>query len=509
MARPLVLIVLDGWGIGTRDGGNPLSRAKLPTFEKIAAAYPVTSLEASGIAVGLPWGEVGNSEVGHLTLGAGRVVYQHYPRITLAIREGRFAKLEALGKAKEHLAKTGGRLHLAGLLSSGHVHASYEHAAALLAWAKEEGLADRTYVHAFADGKDSPARSFEDLLAKLPGARLATAIGRHYAMNRDEAWTLTRAAYECMTSPGVAQDLPGRLAQLYGQDLSEGFLEPTLVDPEGVVRSGDAVVFWNFREDSIEQIARCFVSPAEAGFPIAAPTDLLVATMTAYKEQWGVPVLFPPDRVEMSLGRAVSDRGLAQMRVAESYKHAHVTTFFNGYREEPFKDEYRVLIPSLAYPHPNEHPELVAAQVTDRLEMAIGEKAYPFILANYANPDVIAHTGDFDACVKTAEFIDAQLARLLPFAERGEATLLITGDHGNIERVSDPLTGRAETVHDKNPVPFYLVDADRAGKHFFNENRLRDVTAGTLADVAPTALELMGIPQPAEMTGVSLLRQLA
>lgn len=509
MAKPLVLIVLDGWGIGTRDGGNPLSRASLPTFEKIVKEYPVTSLEASGIAVGLPWGEVGNSEVGHLTLGAGRVVYQHYPRITLAIREGHFADRPALAELAAHLEKTGGRLHLAGLLASGHVHGSVEHASALIDWAKGIGLGNRTFVHAFADGKDSPARSFEELLARIPQAHLATAMGRHYAMNRDDAWSLTKSAYEHMTTEGgVAEDLKARLKQLYDQNLSEEFLEPTLIDPEGIVRKGDAILFWNFREDSIEQIARCFIDPADAKFPIVPIEDTLVATMTAYRTQWTNPVLFPPDHVEFPLGRVVSEKGLAQMRVAESYKHAHVTTFFNGYREEPFKDEYRVLIPSLTFPHPEEHPELVAAQVTDRLEMAINEKSFPFILANYANPDVVAHTGNFDACVKAAEVIDAQLARLLPFAERGDATLLISGDHGNIERVRDPMTGRSETVHDKNPVPFYLVDNAYAGKHFYNEGRLHETTAGTLADVAPTVLQLMGIEKPAEMTGVSLIKQL-
>jgi 2,3-bisphosphoglycerate-independent phosphoglycerate mutase len=507
MAKPVVLIVLDGWGIGTRDGGNPLTRAKLPTFDKLAA-YPLTSLEASGIAVGLPWGEVGNSEVGHLTMGAGRVLYQYFPRITIAIKEGTFGESDALRQVAARLKETNGRLHLAGLLTSGHVHASVDHAAALVQWGEQQGFGGRIYVHAFGDGKDSPARSFETLLQKLGGAKLATAMGRHYGMNRDDAWQLTKAAYACMTTPGMPQEVGPLLRQLYDQGLTEEFLQPTLVDPEGVVKPGDAIVFWNFREDSIEQIARCFVSPSEVpeGVP---PVQALVATMTTYKESWDVPVLFPKETVERPLGRVISDAGLSQMRVAETYKHAHVTAFFNGYREEPFKDEYRVLIPSLSFPHPDEHPELVASQVTDRIVMALSERSFPFILANYANSDVIPHTGNFDASVRAAEVVDEQLARLLPFAERGEATLLITGDHGNIERVRDPLTGRPQTVHDPNPVPFYLVDAAYQGRHYYNEGRLRDSTVGTLADVAPTVLALMGLEIPAEMTGVSLLKELS
>lgn len=509
MNKSVVLLVLDGWGIGNKDNGNPLTKAALPTFEKLKQ-YPVTSLEASGITVGLPWGEVGNSEVGHLTMGAGRVLYQHYPRITLAIREGKFASRSALATVAEHLKKTGGKLHLAGLLSEGTVHASISHTEALVAWATAAGLADKMWLHVFGDGKDGHAQTMQNLVAKLPAGRIATAMGRHYAMNRDEAWTLTKAAYECMTGKvnTDTKDLPALLSQLYAQGLSEEFLQPILVNPEGAIGPGDALVFWNFREDSIEQIARCFVDPAKAGFAVQPIPDLQVATMTAYRTDWTVPVLFPPDHVEQSLGRVIADAGLAQMRLAETYKHAHVTSFFNGYREEPFTSEYRVLIPSLEFPHPDEHPELVASQLTDRLELALAEKSFAFILVNYANGDVIAHTGNFDASVKAAECIDAQIARLLPYVERGEATIIITGDHGNIERVRDPLTGRPETTHDDNPVPFYLCDNGYVGKHFYNETELRNQVGGSLADVAPTVLELMHIPKPDEMKGVSLLSQL-
>jgi len=509
MQKPVVLVVLDGWGIGTRDASNPLTRARLPALESLAA-YPATSLEASGIAVGLPWGEVGNSEVGHLTIGAGRVLYQHYPRITLAIRDGSFGKAAALTGLTEHLARTGGRLHLVGLLSEGNVHASVEHVEALAAWAKEQGLAERTWLHVFADGKDSKPRSMERLLARLPYRRVATAIGRHYAMDREESWTLTRAAYECMTSGTGAQepDLAAPLAALYAQGLSEDFLEPTVIDPAGIVRPGDALLFWNFREDSIAQLAGCFAKPAQAGFAIEPLPDLALATMTAYRTSWTAPVLFAPDHVTLPLGRVIADAGLTQLRTAETYKAAHVTSFFNGYREEPFEGEYRVLIPSLEFPHPEEHPELVASGVTDRLELALAEHSFSFVLANYANADVIGHTGNFEAGVKAAEAVDAQLARIIPYAERGEVTLLITADHGNVERMRDPLTGRPETVHDPSPVPFYLVDAAYAGRRFYNQDRLRDETGGTLADVAPTVLALMGIPKPAEMTGVSLITQL-
>lgn len=508
MQKPVVLAVLDGWGLGPADSGNPLTHAQLPTLDKLAATYPLTSLEASGIAVGLPWGEVGNSEVGHLTIGAGMVLYQHYPRISLAIRNHTFDQAPALAQVIAHLSATGGRLHLAGLISDGNVHASIEHVRALYAWAQAQKLEDRIWFHAFGDGKDSPKGSMEKLLAGLPQDRIATAIGRHYAMNRDEVWQLTQAAYTCMTSPSVEQDLHANLEQLYAQNLSEEFLTPTLLKADGIVRPGDAVIFWNFREDSIAQIASCFVEPQHAGFSVTALDNTLIATMTAYKTEWNIPVLFPPQHVENPLGRVIADSGLTQLRIAETYKHAHVTSFFNGYREEPFTGEYRVLIPSRTDTHPDEHPELVASQLTDRLELALQEKSFGFVLINYANGDVIAHTGNFDASVKAAETVDAQLARLLPYIERNEVTLIITGDHGNIERVRDPQTGRSETTHDKNPVPFYLCDAAYTGKRFYNQNNLQRETGGTLADIAPTILELMGIQKPQEMHGVSLLKQL-
>ncbi len=509
MTKTVVLIVLDGWGIGSQDGGNPLNKANLPTFAKLAN-YPETSLEASGIAVGLPWGEVGNSEVGHLTMGAGRVLYQHYPRITLAIRDKSFRERPALNVIKEHLVKTGGRLHLAGLLSEGNVHASINHTEELIAWAQETGFADKLWLHVFGDGKDTAPQSMQRMIDKLGPVKIASAIGRHYAMNRDDAWSLTKSAYDCMRGVnGVGgQDLKTLLAQLYAQGLSEEFLQPTLLDAEGAIRPGDALIFWNFREDSIAQLAQCFVEPLRAGFPAETLADFQVATMTAYRTDWTVPVLFPPDHVDEPLGRVIADAGLAQLRLAETYKHAHVTSFFNGYREEPFTGEYRVLIPSLEFPHPDDHPELVASQITDRLELALAEKSFAFILVNYANGDVIAHTGNFDASVKAAECIDAQLARLLPYVERGEATLLITGDHGNVERVRDPLTGRSETTHDGNPVPFYICDTTFIGKRFYNEGRLRDQTGGTLADVAPTVLECMGLKKPEDMAGLSLTTQL-
>lgn len=509
MAKPVVLVVLDGWGIGTLDASNPLTRAKLPSFEKLAP-YPVTSLDASGIAVGLPWGQVGNSEVGHLTIGAGRVLYQHYPRITLAIRDRSFGKVSALADILAHVTRTGGRVHFVGLLSEGNVHASVEHVEALAAWSAEQGIAERSWYHVFGDGKDSEPRSMERLMARLPAGRVATAIGRHYAMDREESWTLTRAAYECMTKgAGIpVSSLAEPLASLYAQSLTEDFLEPSVLNAEGIIKAGDAVVFWNFREDSIAQIAGCFVDPASIGFPVEAVDDLKVATMTAYRTGWTAPVLFPPDHIDTPLGKVIADAGLTQLRTAETYKHAHVTTFFNGYREEAFPGEYRVLMPSLEYPHPDEHPELVAKAVTDRLELALAERSFSFVLANYANGDVIGHTGNFDAGVKAAEFVDEQLGRLLPYAERGEVTLLITADHGNIERMRNPLTGRPETLHDPNPVPFYLCDSAYLGKRFYNQDNLRQMTAGSLADVAPTILAIMGIPQPADMTGVSLLSQL-
>lgn len=509
MAKPVVLIVLDGWGIGEMNDANPLRHANLPVFAWLDANMPVTSLEASGISVGLPWGETGNSEVGHLTMGAGKVIYQHYPRITLAIRDKSFFENAELKNVFDHARTRNARVHFVGLLSEGNTHASIEHLESLIEMAAKENCTEY-FLHLFGDGKDATPFKIQKLLSRVPRERIATLIGRHYAMNREENWPLTKMAYDLITGTGGAKvdDLDAAIKVHLENGLSEEFLPPMRLRDDGTPKEGDAILFFNYREDSIRQLAEAFIVPTFQRFPLVPLENVAVTTMTRYEDRFSVPVAFPPDTVTDPLGKVVSDAGKNQLRIAETYKYAHVTYFFNGYAEAPFKNEYRVLIPSTQGTSPVEHPELMAEAVTDRLEEAIGNRSFDFIVANYANADTIGHTGDYKAGIKAAEVIDKQLGRILPAAQRGDVVILITGDHGNIERMYDPLTGEPETQHDPNPVPLYIVGTEFAGRQFYNAGRLHEETAGTLADIAPTILGLMDLPLPEEMTGQNILKTL-
>jgi len=520
MKRTVVLIILDGWGLGGANESNPIYAARLTALPALEEHYPVTSLQASGIAVGLPWGEVGNSEVGHLSLGAGKVVYQYFPRITMAIEDGTFFKNEVLKRAFAHARERNSSVNLVGLLTAANVHASQGHLEALLVMAKREDV-DRVNLHLFADGKDSPPRSVTGFLKKVPKERLATLIGRYYAMDRNQNWQLTEKAYGCLVgqSGKAVEDPAPAIAELTAKGLSEEYLPPLRLT--GPVRSsassgaggrpiadGDAIIFFNFREDSIRQLFEAFTVPGFDKFPTAPLNDLSITTLTRYEETSTVPVAFPPDPITKPLGLILADLGKTQLRIAESYKYAHVTYFFNGYREPPYQNEYRVIIPSMNLVHPDEHPELQARAITDRLVEAIGNQAFDFVLANYSNPDTIGHTGNFDACVEAAKIIDREVGRLVAAAAGTATTLIITSDHGNLEEVVSPVTGMPETQHDSSPVPFYLVGPAFKGKKFTNWRNLATETTGILADVAPTILELMDIPKPDEMTGESLLRNL-
>jgi 2,3-bisphosphoglycerate-independent phosphoglycerate mutase len=511
MAKPVVLIVFDGWGIGDENDANPLRSAKLPNIDWLKKNMPVTSLEASGISVGLPWGETGNSEVGHLTMGAGKVIYQHYPRITLAIQDKTFFSNAVLKGVFDHARTHKGRVHFVGLLSEGNTHASVEQLESLVSMAADEKMPD-FFLHLFGDGKDAAPFMIKKLLDRIPRERIATLIGRHYAMDREENWQLTKTAYELIMGIGGAAVKPGDLDAAiveYTKDgLSEEFLPAMRIRDDGTPRDGDAIFFFNFREDSIRQLTEAFIVPAFQRFPLVPLQNTTIATMTRYEDRFSVPVAFPPDEVMCPLGKAVSDTDKTQLRVAESYKYAHVTYFFNGYREAPYKNEYRVLIPSLQSTHPDEHPEMQAQAITDRLVEGIENRSFDFILVNYANADTIGHTGNYNAAIKAAEMLDTQLGRILPAAQRGDVTVLLTGDHGNIERMYNPQTGRPETQHDPNPVPLYLIGTEFTGRQFPNAGRLRNETGGTLADIAPTILSLMNIPVPDEMTGQDMVKAL-
>ncbi len=509
MKKTFILVILDGWGIGKNDESNPVYVVNPKNFAWLKDNFPMTSLQASGISVGLPWGETGNSEVGHLTLGAGKILYQYYPKITLAIRDKTFFSNPALTNAFAHARENNSAVNLVGLLSTANVHASLEHIEALLKMAEMEKV-ENVKLHLFADGKDNPPNTLETFLKKIPKEKLATLTGRYYAMDRKKNWALTQTAYENLTGQGgtLSADPDAAIQATYARGLTEEYLPPLRFGINKSIQENDAVIFFNFREDSIRQLAEAFIIPGFSYFPVKDFKNLYIITMTRYEDKFTVPVVFPTDVVESPLGKVLSDAGKNQLRLAETYKYAHVTSFFNGHRELPFLNEYRILIPSAPAPHAEDHPEMMAGPLTDRLIEAIQSHGFDFILANYSNADTIGHTANYDAGLRTVEELDKQIGRLLKVTINSETVLVITSDHGNIEEMIDPVTGLPESQHDPNPVPFYLIAPEFKGKKFVNWKNLANETMGSLADVAPTILELMGIEKPLDMTGRSLLEGL-
>ncbi|KKU14961.1 phosphoglycerate mutase (2,3-diphosphoglycerate-independent) [Candidatus Wolfebacteria bacterium RIFCSPLOWO2_01_FULL_45_19] len=516
--RTIILAILDGWGIGREDESNPIYIAKPKTIEYIKHNYLAWSLQSSGIAVGLPWEEEGNSEVGHLTIGAGKTIYQHFPRITLAIRDESFFKNEALLNAIKHAKKNNSALNLVGLLTSGNVHSSLEHLEALIKLAALEKV-PHIKLHLFTDGKDSPPRSAMELIEKVKKmmvrfkiGEITSVSGRYYALDRDKHWDRTRLAYEAITgkkpSNNSLEDLIQRAT--YGKNLSDEFVDPISLNAQNPLRDGDAVIFFNFREDGMRQLVEAFVNKQFEEFPTEKFSNLYVAAMTQYYEKkFPMPVAFLPEKIINPIGKVISDAGKHQLRIAETEKYAHVTYFFNGFRDTPSKNEYRLLVPSKNIPRHEEHPEMMARELTARVIESIDERAFEFIVINYANPDVIAHTGNFDACVKAIEVIDECVNQLMKTVLQQDGVLIITSDHGNIERVRSPLTAAPETKHDPNPVPIYIIGNEfKKTKSEFQVRLSEAESSGILADIAPTILALMNIPKPEEMTGQNLLRLL-
>ena len=525
MKKTFVLIILDGWGLGPRDDSNPIYRSQLPTINYFKKYYPATALQAAGIAVGLPWGEPGNSEVGHLTLGTGRIIYQHYPRISLAVRNGEFFKNTALNEAFDFAKTSGGKVHLLGLLSSGNVHSSYEHLEALIKMAASK-KAERVCFHLFTDGRDSPQRSGRQLVQKFLAdikkagiGTLASLSGRYYALDRTRNWQNTKQIYD-LIAKGVGRrekDTNKIFDLYYGRNLSDSYIEPTLIaDSETpleslLIRDDDSLIFFDFREDSTRQLVSPFVLENFQEFERLPLKNLHITTMTEYDKNFKTNVAFKTEKIDRSLTQILSEKNLKQLKIAETEKYYHLTFFFNGLTDKVFTDEFRILLPSQETPRFDEVPEMRAPEITERLIAAIEEKTYDFITVNYANPDTLAHTGNYQAVLKGLEIVDQHLAQVYKIAESKNATLIITSDHGNAERLYDSVTGEKETTHNINPVPFYLVDEKFKLKKEKTEEeiyRSEQETLGVICDVAPTILELMGIPIPPEMTGKSLLRYL-
>jgi len=505
-------VVLDGWGIRAEREANAIAIAGTPSMDALTREFPSTALKTSGLAVGLPEGQMGNSEVGHTNLGAGRIVYQDLVRINRAVEDGSFFQNPALLEACRKAKAAGGALHLLGLVSDGGVHSHEEHLHACLELARREGVS-RTFVHAFLDGRDTPPRSglgyvqsLEKRMRDKGYGRVATVTGRYYAMDRDKRWDRVALAYAALVrgegfkaGSGVAA-----VEQAYARGENDEFVKPTAIasgagEPVARVRDGDAILFFNFRADRAREITRAFTQDGFRDFDAHdRPRLSAYVCMTQYDETFTLPVAFGPDQPTEIFPEIVSRAGLKQLRCAETEKYAHVTFFFNGGREVVFPGEDRILVPSprdvKTY---DEKPEMSAREVTDKLVAAIGTGQYAFILVNYANPDMVGHTGILEAAVKAVKVVDECLGRVWKAARAQGMAMLVTADHGNCEMMVDPETGQPHTAHTLGPVPFVLADPDFRGAKLRGE--------GVLADVAPTALQVMGLLQPKEMKGLGLV----
>ena len=509
MSKPLILMILDGWGLSPRQENNAIALANPPVMTRLCRDYPFAELQASGMAVGLPEGQMGNSEVGHLNIGAGRIVYQDLTRITKAIADGSFFRNPVLLDCLEKTRISGGRIHLAGLLSDGGVHSHNTHLYALLQLAKREGIKE-VFVHCFLDGRDTPPKSaleyvaaLEDELKKIGVGRIATVMGRFYAMDRDNRWDRVEKAYNAMAlgAGTAAENALDAIQKNYDQGINDEFVIPTVIHDQsgavGTIRDGDGCIFFNFRSDRAREITRAFTDADFAGFlPAFRPAFSSYVCMTEYDETFGLPVAFAPEELKNILAEVVSTAGLRQLRIAETEKYAHVTFFFNGGNEAPFSGEERVLIPS-----PKDvatydlKPEMSVFQVATELVGKLDEKRFDFIVLNFANPDMVGHTGFLDSVVKAITAVDQCVGVVVDKVLSLGGSLLITADHGNAESMVDE-NGNPHTAHTCNPVPLVLVGD--AGKGC-------TLRSGVLADIAPTVLEILGIPKPAEMSGSSLL----
>ena len=502
--RPVVLCILDGWGHRESCEDNAICQARTPVLDRLMETCPHALIDASELAVGLPSGQMGNSEVGHMNLGAGRVVLQDLPRIDRAIAEGALAANPALNGLIEALKSSGGTAHLLGLLSPGGVHSHQNHMAALANALGGAGLP--VSVHGFLDGRDTPPRSALDYIADFKAATkapIATLCGRYYAMDRDKRWERVALAYEALVEARglTAPDPRAAIEQSYAAGQGDEFLKPTVIGGYGGMRDGDGLVMANFRADRAREILSALVVADFDDFdrPRAARFAAAVG-MVSYSEALDrhLATLFPPSDLTRTLGEVVAEAGLKQLRIAETEKYAHVTFFFNGGREAVFPGEERILVPSPKVATYDLEPEMSAGEVTDKLVSAIGSGRFDLIVANYANGDMVGHTGDLAAAIRAVETVDASLGRLAEAIGRAGGALVITADHGNAEQMKDHGTGQAHTAHTMNKVPVILVNAPEP---------VTALTDGRLADIAPSVLDLMGLAQPPEMAGRSLLRR--
>lgn len=536
MQKPrVVLVILDGWGIGPDYQGNAIKLAKTPTMDMLASSFPHTELQAAGPAVGLPEGEAGNTETGHLNLGAGRIVYQDLPRINMAISSGTFFENKAFLRAVDHVKKHGSKLHLLGLIGQGGVHSTNEHLFALMRLAKQQGL-PQVYLHLITDGRDSPPTSAPFYLSAVQDAikeqgigQIATVVGRYYAMDRDHRWERIQVAYDALVS-GVGEttaDLLSTVAQRHAKAENDEFLKPILTQGSPRIDHNDSVIFFNFRIDRPRELTRAlsitdenFTLQKESFDPYAVKyhkshlaettlgsgfkrqkilTNLCFITMTEYEKNMAAEPAFPPEFVEMPLSRVLALSGKRQLKLAESEKERFVTYYFNGQRELPFPGEDVKITPSPKVATYDLLPEMSGAAQTEKLLSAINSGLYDLIVINYANPDMVAHTGDLAASIKACEFVDGWMRQIYDRVMQSEGwSFLITADHGNTEELINLKTGKVDTEHSAFPVPLLIIGRDWL-------NRGHTLKRGVLGDVGPTILKILGLNQPSSMTGHSLL----
>ncbi len=503
-ARPLVLMILDGWGYRENAEDNAISQASTPNWDQLRKRSAMTTIQTSGEFVGLPSGQMGNSEVGHMNIGAGRIVFQNFTRISKAIQDGSIKSNPALVKAIEASRTHQSTLHIMGLLSPGGVHSHDDHFLAMVQMAASQG-AHSIKVHAILDGRDTPPRSalpsirkMQNCLDNYQNAEFATVCGRYYAMDRDQRWDRVEKAWDMLVKgeAGFTNiDAETALQSAYDRDESDEFVSPTIIDSFTGIKDEDALVFVNFRADRAREISQAFVQPGFSGFERLAPKLSSFVCMTQYLDTLPAEIAFPPERMTSLFGEFLSDQGLSQLRIAETEKYAHVTFFFNGGEETAYAGEQRVLIPSPNVATYDLQPEMSAKQLSFELDKAIRSNDFDVIICNVANPDMVGHTGIMEAAIAAVEAVDDCLGVVVKAVESVEGELLVTADHGNVEQMMDHQSGQSHTAHTTNPVPFVYL------------GRKAEVLAGgALRDIAPTMLYLLGMTQPAEMTGHSLVK---
>ena len=506
--KPVMLMILDGFGINPNEKGNAVAIANTPNIDKLKKTWPTTIIHTSGLDVGLPEGQMGNSEVGHTNIGAGRIVYQDLTRITKSIQDGDFFSIKEFSDAIDNCKKNNSNLHIMGLLSDGGVHSHIRHLVALLEFAKRKDF-ENVYVHCFMDGRDTPPTSGEGYIAKLEEkmkekgvGKIATIEGRFYAMDRDKRWNRVKEAYDAMVN-GVGEEATsavGAIEASYQKEVFDEFVKPTVIrngdSPVATIKDNDSVIFFNFRPDRAREITRTLVDKDFNEFE-TKKMNLFFVCFTQYDETMpNVKIAFKPESLVNTFGEYISKKGLKQLRIAETEKYAHVTFFFNGGEEKEYEGEDRILVPSPKVETYDLKPEMSALEVTDKVVEAINSGKYDSIILNYANPDMVGHTGSLEAAVKAVETIDGCVGKVVEAIEKQNGVLIITADHGNAEQMIDYKTGEPQTAHTTNPVPLILVGLEGV--------KLKE---GKLADLAPTMLDIMGLEKPQEMTGESLIEK--